>query len=400
MRDQSGPAITSLPVVVEENFNRPLTIEEARYILLNDDPYFAYLLQNCTLKWDERAKTAFITPKAELLLVICKSFWDTLPGLHRVGLLIHEMFHLLNEHLVRARLFPNQKAAWIAQDIGINQYIKPAWLPNGAWLPEILQFPKNLPFEAYYNLLNEHPDKTDEADTLDNHKMFSMMYDEYDNLVPSDVPAGVKDLVLDEALTRAYNETKSKKPGKIPQIVETAIRERFTPPKVNWRNELRRDLGRRMSREIQSSYNRINRRYGMPYPGQKRTYAPSILIGCDESGSVSDLQRAALISEIKGILPYSLDKIEIFFYDSEVSAEKLKINRLVEMPTRKRCGGTSFDAAIRYSNQQRPDFLIMLTDGEATLHESVPPYPILWVIVGNQKNDKLPGKKIYLDDIK
>jgi hypothetical protein len=107
MRDQSGPAITSLPVVVEENFNRPLTIEEARYILLNDDPYFAYLLQNCTLKWDERAKTAFvtITPKAELLLVICKSFWDTLPGLHRVGLLIHEMFHLLNEH----DFFPTKK---------------------------------------------------------------------------------------------------------------------------------------------------------------------------------------------------------------------------------------------------------------------------------------------------
>jgi predicted metal-dependent peptidase len=390
---------------IEEVLNN-LTIEQARIILLQESYFYATLLQNCRFTWDDKAtKTAFvgITPSAEIVFVASKAYWNRLPGLKRVGLLLHELLHLLNDHLVRGKDFLPLNIANFAADAAINQYMPEPWLFENWITPSRLNLPNGLSFERYFELLLKDPDKAKDFELADSHEFFFKIYDpdgKGESNVLSDANVDIAKTALDDLIIRSYNEAKSKRPGLLDSHIEEAVSSRFTPAKVNWRHELKNKMGSVISREIKQTYSRINRRYGMPYPGRKKTYSPKVLLAFDESGSVSDNVRSALLSEVKDILPNCSDRTELFFFDTKVCVEKMYIDRLSVMPTRKARGGTSFNAAVEYANEQRPDLLIICTDGEDKLTIPKPSYEIIWVICGTKKCENLPGKKIYIDDVK
>jgi predicted metal-dependent peptidase len=208
----------------------------------------------------------------------------------------------------------------------------------------------------------------------------------------------LKKMAYDAVINRAVSEMRSSNPGSIPAHIEQALAERFKASKVNWARELRSYLGRKYSQLIESTRNKPNRRLGLLAPGNKRTYAPTILIAVDSSGSVTNEWFVAFMSEIKEILKGMDDKIEIFFFDSEVVPQTLKLRDLKTMPKRPAIGGTNFQKAIDYANKVKPDLLIIFTDGDA--HDPKKPnYSLLWALVGDHRDFShlTSGKKIKID---
>jgi hypothetical protein len=111
-----------------------LTIERARLILNTEQHLYSALLQNCR----QAISTAGvrISGTGQVELSINQKFWDSLEGYQGVGLLMHEMLHILYEHLTWGKLL-DQRIANFAMDITINQFIPKHWLPRGALLPEM-----------------------------------------------------------------------------------------------------------------------------------------------------------------------------------------------------------------------------------------------------------------------
>jgi predicted metal-dependent peptidase len=206
----------------------------------------------------------------------------------------------------------------------------------------------------------------------------------------------LKKMAYDGAIQQALSEARSQ-PGSIPQHIIQAMEERFKPPKVNWQRELRDYVGKKQSQLIESTRSRLNRRLGLVAPGQRKLYSPEILIAIDSSGSVSNQMFCSFMCELRGILKGQEDKVEVFFFDSEVVPNKLKLSDLKVMPKRPAMGGTDFQKAIDYANSVKPDLLIVFTDGDASDPKKAC-CSLLWALIGQNEGKHLTtGKKIKID---
>lgn len=407
-----------------ENKKTPsIEIEKARAILITEQPFFACLLQACKFSWDDRVSTAGVrvNSSGQVELIVSRKFWDSLEGYEGVGLLMHEMLHILNEHLVRGTEY-NFKIANLAMDIAINQYIPKGWLPKGALLPEmkkkdgsfLWKFEPKKAFEVYYVQLLKMKDELEKQkaksgekcegqggpgdsfpDTLDNH---DYQLEEDSAAGSGKVTSEMEKLAYDALINKAVSDAKDRFPGSIPLHVEQAISDRFKPTKVDWRRELRKYIGRKQSRTIESTRNKLNRRFGLLAPGYRKNYTPKIIIAVDCSGSVSDKDYVSFMSEVKKILNGQDEKTEIIFFDYEVCKETLLVSSLKEMPKRPAFGGTSFAPVIKYANERKPDLLIVFTDGDAPAPKK-PNYPVLWALIGSNSGESLFGKKVKIDDL-
>ncbi len=145
----------------------------ARVQLIDLQPFYGALLQNCLFTWNESINTAAVgvDKSGRLHLIVAPRYWESLSEEHRVGLLMHEMLHLALKHLQRGKDL-DQELANIAQDIALNQYI-PANLVNQNWLtPEKYGLLTGQSYEFYYLELSKRPKqetKKMSAKLADNH---------------------------------------------------------------------------------------------------------------------------------------------------------------------------------------------------------------------------------------
>jgi predicted metal-dependent peptidase len=442
-----------------------LSLESARSILITEQPYYAYMLQACRFSWNDQVKTAGVRVNGvgQVELIISPKFWNALAGYTGVGLLMHEMLHILKEHLHRGKEL-NHRIANMAMDITINQFIPPHWLPKGALMPEMIQpdtisqqvkmpdgsiatiempnpkagqviwsFEKGKSFEIYYGelmkLREKQKEEMDKQDTMDNHDLQSEGMEGEGDGESSEGPQGdqesagsgkdkdgkdkkpgsgdskdvskdVQKMAYDALINKATDEYRSNKAGNLPMHIQQDIMERFKPAVVNWKRELKKVVGRAISRHIESTRTRMNRRLGIYAPGYKKTYTARIKIGTDISGSVRDEWFVAFMSEVKEMVKGFDDAVELFFFDAEVCELKMKITEMKTMPRRPGAGGTVFNSAIKYANEKPVDLLIIFTDGDAPAPSIKSKAQVMWCVIGDYTDGKhleKTGKLIKLD---
>lgn len=428
-------------------------MDREKVILINEQPFYAYMLQQCVLIWTEQVQTAGvrINQKGQVELAVSKKYFYGLPERNRVGLLMHEMLHLMMDHFTRGKgLQP--RLANVAMDIAINQFI-PSDMVHEAWLtPDKFDFEPNRAFEVYYLELidqqNKLQEKIQKALNQDNHDWqdqgtSSSPVDgapdankthsdsqpgkgkdgDKDNDVQSTKGSGseqeqskgdgqndqspkggelteeLKKAVIEGLVRKAMAESEKSKPGSTPMHIRHLVDQIFAPPKVRWERELRNYAGRAISKQYEPTRNRANRRLGFMAEGKKYQYTPRIILAFDESGSVSDEMRGRLISEARGIFKHVSDKVEVLFFDTQI-AHVEKLDSLKTMPPRRACGGTSFQCVIDYANatKQRADLVIICTDADAPC-PTKPRFPVVWAIAGRSSGEHLFGKKIYIDEL-
>ena len=375
--------------------NPTFNLDDYTYRLLESEPFFAVISRKINKSINRSVPTAGvrITEQGQFEMVYNPEFFEKLTSVQRTGVLKHEFYHLIFDH-VTGRLPPEgMTKMWnIATDLAINSHLI-GELPEGGCFPGTAPF-ENYPLgqsaEYYFKMLKEdeqfNNDKGDGdgqgdgngegdsqggqgdgsglPDTLDDHSGWGG-----ENLTDEQREA-IKDVAkqrLKEAMKDAVDEINSNGRGwgSIGADTRKQIQD-FITPKIDWRKVLRYFIKTSQRSNKRSTPRRINKRFPYIHSGKRVTRQAKIAIAIDQSGSVSDQMLALFFSELSSLS--KLAEFTIVPFDTDVDESKIWVWKKGKKHTFERvlCGGTNFDAPTEYVNK-RGDFdgLIILTDMEA-----------------------------------
>ena len=370
------------------------------YRLLQSEPFFAALSRRIDKK-PGNVPTAGVrvTEDGHFEMVYNPDFFEGLTDVQRTGVLVHEFYHLIFEHVTGrlpddlAGIMQTQRPTkeqiqkfkiWnIAADLSINYHIGAGKLPENCCIPGGRMFedmPGDMTAEWYYAKLLEkmeddngdnddggsggdgggdsgQPFDPDNAGQFDSHEDWGK-----GNLAPEDQAAmDIAKERLKETLKDAANEASTRNWGSISASCRKEIMERITS-KVDWRKVLRYFIKTSQRANKRSTPKRLNRRYAYIHPGRKVKRTASIAISIDQSGSVSNSMLAAFYGELNKLA--SLATFTVIPFDSNIAEDKIYVWKKGETRKRERVlyGGTDFNPPTEYVNAHKFDGHIVLTD--------------------------------------
>mgnify|MGYP003648379007 FL=1 len=353
------------------------------YRLLDSEPFFAALSRTI----EKRASTSIPTAgvrvnpdTAQFEMLYNPDFFDSLPEEQVLGVLKHEMYHLIFEHVTSRKPDGINHMKWnVAADLAINSHLQ-GELPDNCCMPGVGPF-EDLPLyqtaEWYLANLpqNEEQDggkgegngESGEGEpgdgNFDDHSGWDADGDSPEQQAANQMAKERLKQNMKKAAQAA--STASKGWGSISAGMREEIISRMET-KVDWRNVLRYFIKTSQRASRSSSVKRINKRYAYIHPGKKVKRQAKIAIAVDQSGSVSDEMLVAFFSELEKlaklatftVIPFDTQVDESLVYEwkkgTSHSAERVM------------CGGTCFDAPTKYVNDSGDfDGVIILTDMEA-----------------------------------
>ena len=345
------------------------------FALLRSEPFFAALSRRITKSSTTAIPTAGVKlneKSAQFEMVYNPEFFESLPDNHIQGVLMHEFYHIIYEH-VTGRLPPEgMSLMWnIATDLAINSHIADK-LPEMACVPgrdKFEKYPTGLSAEAYYKMLKEDEQfKQDPEDgegqpgkgqgeglpdSLDDHSGWGEASDETKQMAKERLRQAVEDAAKEASNRGSWGSVSSDMRKKIMDMVN---------PKVDWRKVLRYFIKTSQRSNKRSTVRRINKRFPYIHSGKKVTRQAKIAISIDQSGSVSDKMLASFFAELGGLAKYA--EFTVIPFDTQVEEEHVYQWKKGKKMTWDRvlCGGTCFNAPTKYVNKHSFDGHIVLTD--------------------------------------
>ena len=203
---------------------------------------------------------------------------------------------------------------------------------------------------------------------------------------------------IEDILVRASVASKmaGDKPGSVPGDIQIFLNKLLNPV-LPWTRLLQKYLNSFTKNDY--SFRKPNRRffpkYHMPsLDGQKLM---NLSIAVDTSGSVSDHDFLVFISEVSTILRMMKpEKITLVQFDCSIKA----IDEIESLRDLERCkftgrGGTNIQPVMKWAEENKPQLLMVFSDGDFYPAQTKPPGETLWVI-HNKPNFKAPfGKTIH-----
>jgi len=376
--------------MTDKPFN--LNLHTAR--LLMREPFFAALSRRIDKTPTTALPTAGVrvnphTQQFELLYN--PEFLGALSDEHTLGVLMHEFYHIIFEHVTGRKPIDGLKRIDnIAMDLAINGLPEMAGkLPNeanpGPMMPggepmkgvfpgegPFMDLPPNMSYEWYLEALKKmgeeqgdgeggqgqpgepgDGDPYDGADSFDSHEGFG----EGDATTQEIAKERLK-----EAVKKAAEEAQQARNwGSVSSSVRQEILDRITT-RVDWRKVLRYFVKTSQRADRRSTPRRLNRRFPRIHPGKRVRRHARIAISIDQSGSVDDAMLAAFFSELNELA--EIAEFTVVPFDTQVVASTVYVwkkgtHRRTERVLR---GGTCFDAPTRYVNENSFDGHIVLTD--------------------------------------
>ena len=365
--------------------------------LLMKEPFFAALSR----KIDKKATTAVPTAgvkvnqeTGQFEMVYNPEFFEKLTDVERTGVLKHEFYHLIFEHVTGRLPEAGMSRKWnFATDLAINSHLI-GELPEGALIPgegHFAELPVGKSAEWYFeNLPKNDEEKGDQGEgeqgegqgeqgegggqgqpgegqegqgqgggepqPWDDHSGWGEQ--EGNNNTANEIAKQR----LKEALKEAAQEaSKANAWGSVSQGVRQDIMDRLTA-KIDWKKVLRYFIKTSQKANKSSTIKRINRRYAYVHPGRKTNRTAKIAISIDQSGSVDDGMLAQFFAELNKLA--KLAEFTVIPFDSEVGEDKIYVWKKGENRKRERVmyGGTCFNAPTKYVNEHNFDGHIILTD--------------------------------------
>jgi predicted metal-dependent peptidase len=361
------------------------------YKLLEDEPFFASLSRRINKSKTSAIPTAGVRVNpttGRFEMVYNPDFFEGLTDTERRGVLKHEFYHLVFEH-VTGRLPPEgMTKMWnVATDLAINSHLL-GELPEGGCFPQQKPFedyPLEQSSEWYFNKLKndeQFKPKDDEGegegegdgdqegqgsgsggggelpDSLDDHSGWGDGVDQ--------ATREIAEQRLKEDLKDIADEMNGggRGWGSVPADVRKQIQD-FITPKVDWRKVLRYFIKTSQRANKKSTVRRLNRRFPYIHAGRKVTRRAKIAISIDQSGSVSDIMLALFFSELTSLSKYA--EFTVIPFDTEVAEDEVFVWKKGKKQTweRVKTGGTCFNAPTKWVNEKDFDAHLILTDMEA-----------------------------------
>ena len=357
--------------------------------------FYAYMVAQCQPTFDVQmqAPAAVYFFRDHYVIKINPLLFNEFPLNERLGIIKHEMLHVMNGHITRLEHRDMQKFNYAA-DCAINQLINKEDLPKGCIFPEnfptsMKQVPSGYSAEQYYDIMDLDPDNDDQngqgngiGDVLDDHDAWQQS--EGDEDLQKDVTKGMLDKSLNET-----QKARGNLPSNIDQLLELFSRK----SQVDWRQVLRRIVGNKKAnsrKTIMRSDRRFPKREDLKGKVKDRMFELAI-VG-DESGSVSNPELVQALTECKNIC--DMTGTELWYVPVDTQAhEPKKIKKTDRKFSRSACGGTVLAPAVDALKEHKIAFnaLVVITDGyidhsDITAFESTGK-KVIWLITSNGQID-------------
>lgn len=307
----------------------------------------------------------------------------------------HECLHIVLDHLVR--MGDRDGRIWnLAADCAVNGYILedpgPCVEPYEIVVPgqgAFSDLPKGKHAEWYYDKIMDKAEKytiTQNADgsiTVKNEKTGKEStyrpnsHDEWETMDQGD--ASLNREVVKVMVKEAYSEARQRgcQPGgAIAELIEKLLNEN----QVNWKALLRRYAAASMlSSDRKNSWKRPSRRFSEDQKGYVRTRQPKIVASFDTSGSMSDEDLVACVSELKSLQKIYNASITVVEWDTQVNhvydlAKYTKISTAMHGR-----GGTTFTPFVTWMEDKAFDLAIVFTDLGIESNPPKPRAPVIFV---------------------
>jgi len=368
--------------------------------LLMREPFFAALSRRI----DKTATTAIPTAgvrvnpdRAQFELMYNPGFMAALSDEHKLGVLMHEFYHIILEHVTgRKPIEGIKRIDNIAMDLAINGLpeminklpnaanpgpMMPSGEPMQAVIPGESHFadlPACQTYEWYLEALKKkqeeqqdgdgeggqgdgepgegQPGKGDpfgNADSFDSHDDFGETEGTINEIAKERLKDAVKKAA--EEAQRASNW------GSVSSGMRQEILDRIQA-RVDWKKVLRYFVKTSQRADRRSTPRRLNRRFPKIHPGKRVRRHAKIAISIDQSGSVDDAMLAAFFAELNGLSEVA--EFTVIPFDSNVGEDKIFVWKRGQTRKWERvlCGGTDFNPPTKYVNENGFDGHIILTD--------------------------------------
>jgi len=344
-------------------------LNQHTFSLLRSEPFFAALSRRITKMPTTAIPTAGVCinkETAQFEMIYNPEFMGSLSSSHLQGVLMHEFYHIIYEH-VTGRLPPEgMNMMWnVATDLAINSHIADK-LPKEACVPGVgrfEQYESGLSAEQYYAQLKDdeqfQPQDGDsdggegQPDSLDDHSGWGDADQETKAMAKERLRQAVEDAAKEASGKGSWGSVSSEMRKKIMDMIN---------PKVDWRKVLRYFIKTSQRSNKRSTVRRINKRFPYIHAGKKVSRHAKIAISIDQSGSVSDKMLAAFFAELGSLAKYA--EFTVIPFDTEVFDKHVYVWKKGQRKTWDRvlAGGTCFDAPTKYVNEKGFDGHIILTD--------------------------------------
>lgn len=404
--------------VPETNISEtPVTFTAENYrttliLLISKYPFYGTFISNLNWKFTEEIKTAcvalvgsrielWMNPRFMSTLKVSRSSQNGNSINDEVGaILIHEIQHIVEGHLLAEFPPSEDPLSNIAQDLYINQFQEQGYsLPdnfldihNPKWKPFNL-VPKIDSSVDIYIKLKQNRDKLPKGAEPE---YGFIILDKDGNKI--DVTEQQRILLENSIKQQIQEAVKDCPPGKLPQSVEKSIWWRPKPSVVPWNNQFRQWAASSISTERRLTRTRISR-FHESRVGQKFKQKLSLLVMLDVSGSVSDENLTLAFNELHALYKKGAD-IDIIQVDTQVH-HRMKYQGKWERLSRHASGGTCLAPGVKVFIENKYDGLVCFTDGEFSITDIYSHHKLkksLWIhFPSYQLNSSLPGRSLSMD---
>ena len=368
----------------EKDFD--LNLHTAR--LLMSEPFFASLSRRVNKTSSTLIPTAGVRVNeetAQFELLYNPNFFKGLTDVQKAGVLKHEFYHLIFEHVTTRKPEGENFLMWnFATDLAINSHLV-GELPDSCLMPGEGEFKDYTPgwtAEAYMKQLKkdeqfnkksgddnkkgesgEGESGSGESEASNDGEEGQGQFDSHEGWGEgSSTATEIAKERLKEYVKKAAEEaSKANSWGTVSQSVRRDILARLATF-VDWRKMLRYFIKTSQRANKRSTVRKINKRFPYIHAGKKVQRQAEIAISIDQSGSVSDSMLEAFFSELSKLS--KLASFTVVPFDTIVDpklvyewkkGENHKTQRVLH-------GGTDFDAPTEYVNKCSFDGHIVLTD--------------------------------------
>jgi len=373
--------------------------------LLMREPFFAALSRRIDKTPTMALPTAGVRinpERAQFELLYNPEFMGALKDEHKLGVLMHEFYHIIFEHVTKRKPTEGiRRIDNIAMDLAINglpemkgklpceadpgPVTSSLGEPMKGCLPgegPFAHLPAGQTYEWYLNALEDMQEQQEEGeggqgdgngepgegtgqgqpgggdpfggmDSFDDHGSFG----DEDGTAHEIAKERLK-----EAIKQAAEEAqKANNWGSVSSGMRKDIMDRLSTH-VDWRKVMRYFVKTTQRSDRRSTPRRLNRRFPRIHPGKRVTRHARIAISIDQSGSVDDKMLTAFFSELNKLAEFA--EFTVVPFDTRVDESKVYVwkkgqNRKTE---RVLCGGTCFNAPTKFVNEGGFDGHIVLTD--------------------------------------
>ncbi len=370
-----------------------MDLDRAVKTLLIREPFYGLFLLNLNRYYGDKCDTACVCRNGiNTELCVNKKFWDTLSDDEQLGVLKHELSHILFKHITSSEYFGDHNKFNKAADLEVNSYI-PVLQKDPYYYPARFNLENNKGTKFYYEKLPDEPDQPqndsgNSYDPNDSHaswKDFQDLSDAEKELVNQQIDYQAKNTA--EHVQKLIGSV----PGELKEYLDSLFK--IKPQVFNWKAYFRRVIGNLITSELYLTRMRPSRRFP-DSRGVKFKRKPHVLVGVDTSGSVNDKELEDFFSEIYYLWKSGV-KVTIAQVDTKIEhIEEYNGKFNKEIYGR---GGTEFTSLINYYNERKKDFstLVIFTDGYVSLN--LPSFRNgVWVITKNGQHQDYPGTTIYI----